>query len=357
MTTGASIEFRAVSKRFGPVVAVSDLSLRVQPGEFVTLLGPSGSGKTTSLLMVAGFEFPDTGEIFIDMKAITFEPAHQRKIGMVFQNYALFPHMTVFRNIAFPLEMRGVRRQEIERRVEEALDLVRLGGYGRRYPRQLSGGQQQRVALARALVFNPPVLLMDEPLGALDKKLRDEMQSEIKRLQRQLRITILYVTHDQEEALTLSDRVAVMNEGRFEQVGSPTDIYERPANRFVADFLGESNFLTGEVFPAEAGVGQVRVAPGVVLPVLEASERPVGAKVVVAIRPERITFCGSPESPHSEIIGKVTEAIYVGNSIRYVVALQGGGQIVVREQNQGPAKVRPGDSVGLTWRSEDAKII
>jgi ABC-type Fe3+/spermidine/putrescine transport system ATPase subunit len=227
-----------LTKIFGNVVAVEEIFLEVKRGEFITLLGPSGSGKTTILMMIAGFQIPTSGKIFIEEEMVIYQPPYKRNIGMVFQSYALFPHMTVFDNIAFPLRMRKVKEKEISKSVMRVLDLVELSEYGTRYPKQLSGGQQQRVALARAYVYNPPVLLMDEPLGALDKKLREQMQLEIKHFHESLGVTVIYVTHDQGEALTMSDRVAVMNKGRIEQVGSPTDLYERPSNKFVADFVG-----------------------------------------------------------------------------------------------------------------------
>ena len=244
----------------GPVVAVDSVSLDIAPGEFLTLLGPSGSGKTTTLMMLAGFEIPSDGEIYVDDTAIAAIPPYKRNIGMVFQNYALFPHMTVGENIAFPLKMRGLSKSEIARMSKEALELVKLPGYEGRYPRQLSGGQQQRIAVARALVFNPRVLLMDEPLGALDKQLRESLQLEIKSLHDQLGVTIVYVTHDQQEALVMSDRIAVMNNGRIEQIGSPVALYDQPQSRFVASFIGESNFLSGRVLSCDGGRCLVEIA-------------------------------------------------------------------------------------------------
>ncbi len=241
--SSAILELRNVSKEYGPHIAVADLSLQLAKGEFLSLLGPSGSGKTTTLMMIAGLLQPNTGDILLEQRPITPLPPYKRNIGVVFQNYALFPHMTVARNIAFPLTMRSVGREEIAMRVSRVLRLVGLPDYGGRYPRQLSGGQQQRVALARAMVFEPPILLMDEPLGALDKKLREQMQLEIKRLHEELGMSIIYVTHDQEEALVMSDRIAVFNLGRLQQIGTPTQLYERPATRFVAEFIGEFEHL------------------------------------------------------------------------------------------------------------------
>src|SRR5262249_30604158 len=244
---GAEVKLVGLSRDYGEVVAVRDLNLTIAPGEFLTLLGPSGSGKTTTLMMVAGFVHPTAGDIFLDGRSVVAVAPHRRNLGIVFQSYALFPHMSVFDNVAFPLRMRHVAPQELRRRVEEALALVHLGPMGARRIQQLSGGQQQRVALARALVFRPPVLLMDEPLGALDRKLREQMQLEIKRIQHTLGLTVLYVTHDQEEALILSDRIAIMHDGVLHQVGTPAEVYERPTTAVVADFVGESNMLRGVV--------------------------------------------------------------------------------------------------------------
>src|SRR6266567_8624280 len=241
----ACVAVRDLSKSYGPATAVSGVSINVRAGEFLSLLGPSGSGKTTLLMMIAGFEAPTAGAIHIDDRDITELAPNKRNIGMVFQRYALFPHMSVADNIAFPLRMRRTPKAEIRRRVEAALALVQLEEYGGRLPSQLSGGQQQRIAVARALVFEPPVLLMDEPLGALDKNLREQMQIEIKRIQQSLGVTVIYVTHDQEEALTMSDRIAVMRNGCLEQIGSPTELYDNPATSFVADFVGKTNFLEG----------------------------------------------------------------------------------------------------------------
>ena len=277
----ADLEVEGLVKRFGEVVALDGVSLDIASGELLTILGPSGSGKTTLLKVVAGFETPDAGTVQVDGADITAMPPARRDIGMVFQNYALFPHLTVERNVAFPLEMRNVPRPEIERRVGEALGLVELQGYGQRLPRQLSGGQQQRVALARAIVFNPRLLLLDEPFGALDRKLRETMQLEVRRLQRRLGLTTIFITHDQEEALVLSDRIAVMNKGAIQQVASTTEIYERPANDFVADFVGESNIFHGTV----TEVGSVTLEVGRRL--LIANPAPVGTRVGVLMRPER----------------------------------------------------------------------
>ncbi|WP_105441275.1 ABC transporter ATP-binding protein, partial [Neorhizobium sp. T25_13] len=263
---GEPIDILGIEKQFGDKSVVSDVSLSVKAGEFLSLLGPSGSGKTTLLMMIAGFEFPNSGQIRVGSRDITYLAPNRRAVGMVFQKYALFPHMTVEQNIAFPLRMRSIATKEINRRVSDMMGLVQLTGFEGRYPQQLSGGQQQRVAVARALIAEPPVLLMDEPLSALDKKLRETMQIEIKRIQNRVGVTVVYVTHDQEEALTMSDRIAVMSEGRLVQVGSPHDLYQRPATSFVAEFVGKMNFLKGEFVGSDHGTFRVRIAGNATLP-------------------------------------------------------------------------------------------
>ena len=274
MSDDVYLRFENVAKHYGNVRAVDDVSIDVGREEFLTLLGASGSGKTTLLMTVAGFTMPDRGRIVLDGEDITWLPPSLRNIGVVFQSYALFPHMTVFQNVAYPLRVRKVPRRASQERTERALELVQLGGFGERMPSQLSGGQQQRVALARAVVFEPRLLLMDEPLGALDKKLREYMQLEIKQLQRQLRITVIYVTHDQSEALTMSDRIAIMNDGRFEQVGSPEGLYRVPANRFVADFIGETCFFRAVVAGTEGGLTVARAGGGTIRYGAEAAATP-----------------------------------------------------------------------------------
>lgn len=314
----ADLSVETLTKRFGDVVALDGVSLDIASGELLTILGPSGSGKTTLLKVVAGFERPDAGRVRVDGVDITALPPARRDIGMVFQNYALFPHLTVARNVAFPLEMRNVARSEIDRRVGEALTLVELTGYDLRLPRQLSGGQQQRVALARAIVFSPRLLLLDEPFGALDRKLRETMQLEVRRLQRRLGLTTIFITHDQEEALVLSDRIAVMNKGAIQQVAGTTEIYERPANDFVADFVGESNIFHGTV--SEAGV--VALDGGRRLKV--ASGLPSGRKVGVLMRPERFG------KGANEFAGVVKEAVYLGSSYKLRLACDDGFELIVR---------------------------
>src|SRR5271154_1265094 len=282
---GATVSLWSVEKDYGTVGAVRGVSLEIGSGEFLTLLGPSGSGKTTTLMMIAGFEDPTAGDIAIDGKSMVGLPPYRRNIGMVFQNYALFPHLTVAENIGFPLKQRGVAKAERARLVGEALELVHLPGYGERYPRQLSGGQQQRVAFARAIVFKPRLLLMDEPLGALDKQLRENLQLEMRRLHADLGITFIHVTHDQEEALTMSDRIAVMNEGLIAQVGSPEEIYDRPCDRFVASFIGESNFLPGVVRGGEGGM-VVAECGGATMRAATPKRLSPGQTVTLATRPE-----------------------------------------------------------------------
>ncbi len=320
----AALRVEGLVKRFGEVVALDGVSLDIASGELLTILGPSGSGKTTLLKVVAGFETPDGGSVKVDGADITTMPPAKRDIGMVFQNYALFPHLTVERNVAFPLEMRNVPKAETERRVAEALGLVELQGYGQRLPRQLSGGQQQRVALARAIVFNPRLLLLDEPFGALDRKLRETMQLEVRRLQRRLGLTTIFITHDQEEALVLSDRIAVMNKGAIQQVASTTEIYERPANDFVADFVGESNIFHGTV----TEVGSVTLDGGRRL--LIDNPAPVGTRVGVLMRPERFGRGANA------FTGEVREAVYLGSSIKFRIACDDGIELIVRQPAGGP---------------------
>ena len=358
---GAHVFFDRIEKQYGNVMAVREVSLDIAPGEFVTLLGPSGSGKTTTLMMLAGFEIPTAGEIYVDTDPIAAVPPYRRNIGMVFQNYALFPHMTVGENIAFPLQMRKMRKSEIQQKTRDVLALVGLPGYEARYPRQLSGGQQQRVAVARALVFNPRVLLMDEPLGALDKQLRERLQLEIKALHDQLGVTIIYVTHDQEEALVMSDRIAVMNDGRIEQCGPPTDLYDEPANRFVADFIGESNFVDGKVTTHDAsttciavpGLGEVRARRKV-------GDNPEsGADAALTVRPEKIVTTDERGIPGMNVVsGTVSDVIFVGEMRRYVVTLPGGQELVLKAQNRsGVQSFGRGDPITVAWSIDDCRLV
>jgi spermidine/putrescine ABC transporter ATP-binding subunit len=353
---GSPIELRGIVKRYDGLTAVDNLTLNIAAGEFVSFLGPSGSGKTTTLLIVAGFITPNEGVIMLGGEDITRLPPYRRNIGMVYQNYALFPHMTVAKNIAFPLRMRGVGRPEIARLVTRALTLVRLDGLQDRLPNQLSGGQQQRVALARALVFEPPLLLMDEPLGALDKKLRDELQVEIKRIQRAIRSTVIYVTHDQEEAMSMSDRIVVMHGGWVEQVGPPDELYERPRTRFVADFLGSSNFLDTKV--AVAGEpALLRTAGGLAIEVRGLVGAVVGDQCTVAIRPERIRIDASATVNAGWWPAHVIDSSYHGDTQRFQVELEGRDTLTVFRPNAGQPLIPSGAPAAVSWGPGDAWVI
>lgn len=335
---GEPIDILGIEKNFGEKSVVSDVSLSVKAGEFLSLLGPSGSGKTTLLMMIAGFEFPNAGQICVGSRDITHLAPNRRAVGMVFQKYALFPHMTVAQNIAFPLRMRRIATKEINHRVSEMMGLVQLTGFEGRYPQQLSGGQQQRVAVARALIAEPPVLLMDEPLSALDKKLRETMQIEIKRIQDRVGVTVVYVTHDQEEALTMSDRIAVMSKGRLVQVGSPLDLYQRPATSFVAEFVGKMNFLKGEYLGPEHGSFRVRISEHATLSSDlvsngEAEQYQSGGRVHVAIRPEDITIRQrfEPGCKSDDVLrGTVEAVIFLGQAHVILVQLEGRGEAPVQ---------------------------
>jgi spermidine/putrescine ABC transporter ATP-binding subunit len=357
---GAAVSVRNLVKHYKSVRAVDDVTIDVEPGEFLALLGPSGSGKTTILMTIAGFEQPTGGEVYIGGRAVTYVPPNRREIGMVFQKYALFPHMTVAENVAFPLEMRGVPATERAARVEAALKLVRLAGYGSRRPSQLSGGQQQRVALARAVVYDPPVLLMDEPLGALDKKLREQMQLEIKHIQQQLGTTVVYVTHDQSEALTMADRIAVLHEGRLQQIGVPEELYDRPANSFVADFIGETNFVDGRLVARNGEVVRVVTEEGPIVaggvPIGAAPAIAEGAAVRVGVRPEHVALSAAGTLDDG-CPGVVEESIYGGASVAYIVRVAPTLAIVARVPRGSDApRWRPGDAVRVTWRPEDARV-
>ena len=355
---GAEVRLQGLTKLFGPVGAVRDVSMTIPAGSFFTLLGPSGSGKTTTLMMIAGFVHPTHGVIAIDGTDVAALPPQKRDLGMVFQSYAVFPHLTVAQNVAFPLEVRKVAAAETRRRVGEALELVRLSGYEQRLPRQLSGGEQQRVALARALVFRPRVLLMDEPLGALDKKLRAHMQLELKAIQRQLHVTVIYVTHDQDEALTMSDRVAVMRAGRTEQVGTPTELYESPVSRFVADFVGDSNFVDAVVVSATPdGRALVRAEGG--LEVRATTREPLqsGQRVVVAVRPEKIVTQDARSTDLNRCKGVVEQVVYAGDATRYSVALGAAGTLTVKVQNRLASRtLGVGDPIELAWDAGDTRV-
>jgi spermidine/putrescine ABC transporter ATP-binding subunit len=333
------VAVRRVRRTYDSVVAVNDVSLDILEGEFLTLLGPSGSGKTTTLMMIAGFERPDRGEILLRGESMTARPPEKRDIGMVFQNYALFPHLSVFDNVAFPLRMRRTPRAQVAGLVQGALRAVHLPGLDARYPRQLSGGQQQRVALARALVYRPSLLLMDEPLGALDRKLREEMQAELKSIQRELGVTTLYVTHDQQEALTLSDRIAVMNRGDVVQVGRPLELYERPTDVFIAGFLGDVNFLDGVVVGREGGTATVEVADGVRVTAAVTVPPPLGKRVGLSIRPERLRMNEPAGEGVSLGAGTIRDVTFLGDLLRYSVVLAGGLALKVTRQFVGERAV------------------
>jgi spermidine/putrescine transport system ATP-binding protein len=355
-----AIELSGVAKEFhsrhGNVQAVAQVDLSILAGEFFSLLGPSGCGKTTTLRMIAGFEEPTRGEILLYGEDVTDVPPSRRDVNLVFQSYALFPHMSVFDNVAFGLRRRRVAKAEVTRRVSEMLGLVELSGRENRRPSELSGGQQQRVALARALVNRPRALLLDEPLGALDLKLRQAMQIELKRIQREVGITFVYVTHDQGEALTMSDRLVVMNDGRIEQLGSAREIYERPRTRFVAGFIGTSNLLTGHVERLADGMAVLRSSPDERIVASAPDGARVGSEIDVTVRPEKITIATAASAPADgcALRGRVTEIVYLGTSTSYTIRTARGETLVVFRQNAASpeAAVDRGDDVWLCWRPE-----
>jgi len=359
-TQPPAVVLNRLSKTYGQAHVVDDINLTIQRGEFLTLLGPSGSGKTTTLKMIAGFINPSVGNIQLNGRDITTLPPEKRDIGMVFQNYALFPHMTAAKNIAFPLEMRRTPNAQIHQRVADVLALVQLEGLGSRYPRQLSGGQQQRVAVARAVVFHPQLLLMDEPLGALDKKLREELQVEIMAIRRRLDVTVMYVTHDQEEALAMSDRIAIFNRGRIEQIGTAADLYEHPATVFVAGFMGESTILSGHYERDSAG--SWLVGASFRCRVDDAGAQAAGllprAPAALVIRPERMRIGGAADSGDESVQATITEIRYLGASWKYDLRLPDGTPAVVREVSgaTGP-DLHIGDQVRLGWKTESAVLL
>ena len=356
----AFVEFERVQKSYdGEVLVVKDLNLSIPKGEFLTMLGPSGSGKSTCLMMLAGFETATHGEIKIDGVSINNIPPHKRGIGMVFQNYALFPHMTIAENLSFPLEVRKIGKSDREAKVKRALDMVEMGDFGGRRPAQLSGGQQQRVALARALVFEPELVLMDEPLGALDKQLREKMQFEITHLAHRLGITVVYVTHDQTEALTMSDRVAVFEDGRIQQLAPPDKLYEEPQNSFVAQFIGENNTLEGTVKEISNGVALVQLDGGELIDCRPVNVSKPGERTRVSIRPERVEYNKDrlAEGVHT-LKAEVLEFIYMGDIFRTRLRVAGNDEFVIKTRNA-PDQVRlkPGQQIEIGWLPDDCHAL
>lgn len=350
------IRFDSVTKNYGALCVVDKLNLDIEKGEFVSLLGPSGSGKTTLLMMLAGFETATSGQILVDGIRVNDVPSHRRDMGVVFQNYALFPHMSVGANIAFPLQMRGVSKSEISERVKRALDMVQLGAMAERKPTQLSGGQQQRIALARALVFEPRVVLMDEPLGALDKQLREQMQLDIRALHQRLGLTIVFVTHDQSEALTMSDRIAVFNKGKIEQIGSPREIYDQPQTRFVAEFIGETNLLEGKVAAINDNHISVALASGQLITTSNAANVAHGQPVLVSVRPERIGFDENAAPNTNLISAKVKDCVYQGDHIRIELENSLGSHYIARVDRKAKEPT-VGDMIHASFQPEDCKVI
>lgn len=357
--TDVLVRFSMVQKTYdGATLVVKHLDLDIRRGEFLTLLGPSGSGKTTTLMMLAGFEMPTYGEIRLGERAINSLPPHKRNIGMVFQNYALFPHMTVAQNVGFPLSVRRMAREDIEEKVERALAMVRLSEFGRRRPAQLSGGQQQRVALARALVFEPELVLMDEPLGALDKQLREQMQIEIKHLHESLGLTVVYVTHDQSEALTMSNRVAVFNDGVIQQIDDPRALYEEPRNSFVANFIGENNNFDGTVAAFDGDTCRVRLDGAETILAKPIAVFGPGVTTTLSIRPERISLAPLAGEAVNHIPGRVAESIYLGDHRRIIVEAAGNPQVKVKlAADAGLSSLDVGDPVDLWFHAHDCRAL
>ena len=352
------VKFEKVDKSYdGEILVVKDLNLDVPKGEFLTMLGPSGSGKTTVLMMLAGFETPTSGEIYLDGNPISSIPPNKRGIGMVFQNYALFPHMTVKENLAFPLEVRKMQKSEIEEKVSNALLMVELQDFGNRMPLQLSGGQQQRVALARSLVFEPRLVLMDEPLGALDKNLREQMQYEIKHIHEKIGITVVYVTHDQSEALTMSNRIAVFNDGKIQQISSPDVLYEKPDSSFVAQFIGENNQLKGKVKSVNGENCIITTESGDDIQALKVNVNNSGDSSLVSLRPERVAI-NSSEKFENNFDAKVKELIYLGDHIRSRVEVCGNDKFIVKIPNSYKgANLKEGATVKLSWKASDSRAL
>jgi len=359
MSSESFVKFEKVDKSYdGEILVVKDLNVDIPKGEFLTMLGPSGSGKTTTLMMLAGFETPTNGEIYLDGDAISSIPPYKRGIGMVFQNYALFPHMTVNENLSFPLEVRKMNKSEIQEKVKKALSMVELQDFGNRMPMQLSGGQQQRVALARALVFEPRLVLMDEPLGALDKKLREQMQYEIKHIHENIGITVVYVTHDQSEALTMSNRIAVFNDGKIQQISTPDILYEKPECAFVAQFIGENNQLKGKVKSINGNSCVIKTEKGDEIKSLKVNINSVGDGSTVSLRPERVEINSSDSNFENSFSGTVKELIYLGDHIRTRVEVCGNDQFIVKVPNSYKgANLKEGTSVKLSWKASDSRAL
>ena len=353
------VQFDHVQKSYdGESLVVKDLNLNIKAGEFLTMLGPSGSGKTTCLLMLAGFEPATHGEIYLNNRPINRVAPHRRNIGMVFQDYALFPHMTVAENLAFPLKVRKVSKAEIESGVKRALEMVRLPGFGGRRPAQLSGGQQQRVAVARALVFEPDLVLMDEPLGALDKNLREEMQYEIKRMHEELAVTVVYVTHDQSEALTMSNRIAVFDDGVIQQLATPSTLYEQPENAFVAQFIGENNRLLGKVMSVDGPYCSVALDGGGTVYARSVRIEGEGARTTLSLRPERVLIAPAENEVDNQVSGHVEELIYLGDHIRARLSVSGNDEFVVKIPNTDRrVALREGMEVDLGWAADDCRAL
>ncbi|MET4128885.1 ABC transporter ATP-binding protein [Roseovarius sp. MBR-6] len=356
----AFVEFERVQKSYdGETLVVKDLNLSIPKGEFLTMLGPSGSGKTTCLMMLAGFETATHGDIRLDGRPINHIPPHKRGIGMVFQNYALFPHMTIAENLSFPLEVRGMGKSEREGKIRRALDMVEMGAFGNRRPAQLSGGQQQRVALARALVFEPELVLMDEPLGALDKQLREKMQFEITHLAHNLGITTVYVTHDQTEALTMSDRVAVFNDGKIQQIAPPDELYESPQNSFVAQFIGENNTLEGTVKEIKGGVALVELDNGDLIDAKPVNVERPGDRTLISIRPERVEFNRERlKAGVHTLKAEVLEFIYMGDIFRTRLKVAGRDDFIIKTRNApDQRRLQPGEEIEIGWLPEDCRAL
>ena len=352
------VRFDKVDKSYdGKVLVVKDLNLDIAEGEFITMLGPSGSGKTTCLMMLAGFETPTNGEIYLDKNPISNIPPHKRGIGMVFQNYALFPHMTVYENLAFPLRVRKVSKEDTDKKIDKALSMVSLTGFENRMPGQLSGGQQQRVAVARALVFDPAVVLMDEPLGALDKNLRESMQYEIKHIHESIGVTVVYVTHDQGEALTMSNRIAVFNDGKVQQLSSPDKLYEEPVNSFVAEFIGENNRFSGQVTDVSKDKCKVKLDDGSEILANPIVVKSSGEKTIVSLRPER-ALINTKEKMENNFKGKIEEVIYHGDHTRVRLNLLGNKDFILKVPNSSAnMDIKLGNQINVSWNSFDARAL